>query len=417
MKDPINPKSNPAQRLFSATARLGSLDVEKNDAVYAWTQARADLFDMKRNLAKLPLLRKKAAQLHKNWARVIVDRRGLDDDPLPADARRLWSAVAARNAILSVDFSIKSRDEPFLRLLAQKEIAVKQLCAAAAKVALRKKLSPESMAGLIRLVSAVSSAGSAQGDGARATRHREDLAAAMQSCASSVPCWIMPCWRVSQSLPAEIGSFDLLVIDEASQSDITALPVLLRGQRIPVVGDSKQVSPTGGFISEKTISDLKSRLFASPTRHPFIEQLLPGRSIFDLAQTCFADARVALNQHFRCVPQCIALSNKLFYHSQLQPRRLPQKSERLVPAIVSIRVPGKKVGKKNEIEAKALVKYLVSEISEDGELARRNCSVGIISLMGSEQVRYLRTLVLQNLSDAQLSKHKILVRSYFFSGR
>ena len=106
-----------------------------------------------------------------------------------------------------------------------------------------------------------------------------------------------------------------------------------------------QVSPTAAFIKEDDIVELKARLFASrhpyanffpkvsfPLRHGtvsfrdctvrnmaglfvivlnrYVEQLLPGRSIFDLAQTCYSTARVALNEHFRCVPQCIALSNE-----------------------------------------------------------------------------------------------------------
>ena len=77
-------------------------------------------------------------------------------------------------------------------------------------------------------------------EGSRATRHREDLAAAMNDCARAVPCWIMPTWRVSQCLPAEVASFDLVVLDEASQSDVTALTALMRGTRVLVVGDQKQ---------------------------------------------------------------------------------------------------------------------------------------------------------------------------------
>ena len=155
----------------------------------------------------------------------------------------------------------------------------------------------------------------------------------------------------------------------------------------------------------------QARLFAAPSRHPFIEQLLPGRSIFDLAQTCFADARVALSQHFRCVPRCIALSNELFYHGRLQPRRLPPQSERLLPAIVDVKVArGKKKGKANVREAAARVEYLAAELAEgSGALARRGATVGIISLMGKEQVRVLRALLLQHVSDAQLARHRIVV--------
>ena len=57
----------------------------------------------------------------------------------------------------------------------------------------------------------------------------------------------MPHYRVSQeSLPAELGCFDLVVIDEASQSDLAAvLPSLLRAKKALIVGDDKPVSLRG----------------------------------------------------------------------------------------------------------------------------------------------------------------------------
>lgn len=67
----------------------------------------------------------------------------------------------------------------------------------------------------------------------------------MSQCYGAVPFWIMPTWRVAEQLPAEIGVIDLVIIDGASQSDVTELPVLLRGKKVLVVGDDRQVSPTG----------------------------------------------------------------------------------------------------------------------------------------------------------------------------
>ena len=259
----------------------------------------------------------------------------------------------------------------------------------------------------MRLVSAVAQAGAAQGDGARSARYRADLAAALLECAAAIPCWVMPTWRVSQCLPAVAASFDLVVLDEASQSDVTALPALLRGAEVLVVGDGKQVSPTAAFVSEARIGELKAGLLAS--RHPYVEQLLPGRSIFDLSNTCYANARVALSQHFRCVPSCIAFSNEKFYHGRLLPRRLPPRSERMEPALIDVRVPGGLKDKKkvNSVEALALVRYLAARLGEGGEYA--SASVGVISLGGVEQARELRKLLLEHLSDRQLSQHRVVV--------
>jgi hypothetical protein len=45
----------------------------------------------------------------------------------------------------------------------------------------------------------------------------------------------MPEWRICETIPPELGLFELVVIDEASQSDIWALPALLRGKKLLVV--------------------------------------------------------------------------------------------------------------------------------------------------------------------------------------
>ena len=65
-----------------------------------------------------------------------------------------------------------------------------------------------------------------KGTGIRAIHHRLLARAAMERAYPAVPCWIMPQWRVSESIPAKIGSFDHVVNDEASQSDIWAMPAL-----------------------------------------------------------------------------------------------------------------------------------------------------------------------------------------------
>ena len=65
--------------------------------------------------------------------------------------------------------------------------------------------------------------------GQRAALYRQDSRRAMENCYDAVPCWIMPSWRVSEQLPASFGGFDLVILDEASQSDARELPALLRG--------------------------------------------------------------------------------------------------------------------------------------------------------------------------------------------
>ena len=81
------------------------------------------------------------------------------------------------------------------------------------------------------------------GTGVRSIRHRANARKAMLRANEAVRCWIMPHWRVSESLPSDLALFDLVILDEASQSDMWALPAILRGKKLLVVGDDKQVSP------------------------------------------------------------------------------------------------------------------------------------------------------------------------------
>lgn len=70
---------------------------------------------------------------------------------------------------------------------------------------------------LKRYLNAMQSMGT--GLGLRAMRYRRDAQEAMTRAYRAVPCWVLPQWRVSETIPSEVGLFDLVIIDEASQSD------------------------------------------------------------------------------------------------------------------------------------------------------------------------------------------------------
>ncbi len=64
------------------------------------------------------------------------------------------------------------------------------------------------------------------------------------------PCTIATPTTVSEYLPREIASFDLVIIDEASQIEpASAIGSIARGKQLIVVGDPKQLPPTRFFFS------------------------------------------------------------------------------------------------------------------------------------------------------------------------
>jgi len=254
---------------------------------------------------------------------------------------------------------------------------------------------------LMRFVSSVAKIG--KGTGKRAPRHRRDAYRAMQDCYGGVPCWIMPTWRVSESLPSDFGSFDLVIIDEASQSDITALPAILRAKKLLIVGDDKQVSPTAAFLAEEKILQLKHNFLRE---QPFAELLLPGVSIYDLANAVFPGQRIMLTEHFRCVEPIIRFSMQ-FYNEPLIPLRIPKSSEKLTPPLIDVYVKGGRRderSKVNEVEAEAIIaeiKILVADQKYNGR------SIGIVSLIGAQQAKYIQDQVLIELGEDVFQEYRI----------
>lgn len=242
------------------------------------------------------------------------------------------------------------------------------------------------------------------GTGIRAVRFRKNAREAMLRAYKAVPCWILPQWRVSEALPPEIGLFDLVIIDEASQSDIWALPALLRGKKLLVVGDHKQVSPSAVGMKEVKIQELVDRFLKD---QPHGSEMTPDKSIYDLARVVFAGNSVMLKEHFRCVPAIIEFSNREFYKGDIKPLRLPRASERLDPPLIDVFVKGGyRKGDINQPEAKAIVDEIKSILASP-EMSGR--TIGVVTLMGMEQAAYITKLVNQEISPTDIVERMISV--------
>ena len=242
------------------------------------------------------------------------------------------------------------------------------------------------------------------GRGVRAIRHRKTAREAMTRAYEAVPCWVLPHWRVSETLPAEIGLFDLVVIDEASQSDIWALPALLRGKKLLVVGDHKQVSPSAVGTAEEKIKELISRFLG---KQPFGSEMTPDKSIYDLARVVFAGNQIMLKEHFRCVPAIIEFSNREFYQGDIRPLRVPKANERLDPPLIDVFVKGGyRRGDVNPAEAEAIVDEIKTII---GDPAYDDRSIGIVTLLGTAQAAFIHERISDEISPVDIVGRKIAI--------
>jgi very-short-patch-repair endonuclease len=252
----------------------------------------------------------------------------------------------------------------------------------------------------------------AGGRGQRAVLYRQDSRRAMESCYDAVPCWIMPTWRVSEQLPTSFGAFDLVILDEASQSDARELPALLRGKKILVVGDDRQVSPSAAFLSIARIGRLRDNFLSE---FPYRAQVEPGASLYDLSRVMFPNRFVMLKEHFRCVEPIIRFSMQ-FYNEPLIPLRIPRGVERLDPPLIDIYVEdGERRGKSkvNPAEAEVIVAEIekiiadpiLSVVGGDKDQPR---SIGVISLVGAEQAAFVQKELMERIGEAAMVRHRIM---------
>ena len=323
-----------------------------------------------------------------------------EDRTFPPDWRAAWNWARMRVHLEGIEareelVSISRRRADLERGLAN---LYQDMVAKAAWLATKKRSTPKILQALAGYAIAIRRIG--QGTGPNATRYRRDARDAMLDAAGAVPCWIMNHARISEAMPADIGSFDLVIVDEASQSDLWALPAILRGARILVVGDDKQVSPDAGFIPAQHLQALRQRFLQD---QPYGAEMTPEKSLYDLALRVFAAGQVMLREHFRCVPPIIAYSNRVFYKGGIHPIRIPKPSERLDPPLVDIYVPEgvRDRRDRNDLEAQAIAAEVTALIENPGFDGR---SVGVVSLLGTEQAKHIDKLVRQRVDAAELHR-------------
>jgi len=238
----------------------------------------------------------------------------------------------------------------------------------------------------------------------RAVRLRQDARMAASQANPAVPCWIMPHYRVSESLPAELGCFHLVVIDEASQSDLTALPSLLRAKKVLIVGDDKQVSPEGVGLEEEKIRSLMSRFLGNQVE-TYRPQMSPERSIYDLFKVVFAKSSVMLKEHFRCVGPIIEYSKREFYNHELRPLRMPKASERLDPPLIDVVVEdGYREGDVNRPEARFIIDEIKKIVADPNMCGR---SIGVVSLLADKQALLIWERLTDELGPEVMQRYRI----------
>jgi len=104
-----------------------------------------------------------------------------------------------------------------------------------------------------------------------------------------VPVWVMPLSRVVENFDPRVTRFDVVIIDEASQSDVMALLALYLGKVRTGGWRSEQVSPTPVGQDLNMVGNLISQyLQGIPNSHLYDGQI----SIYDLARQSFGGSHM-----------------------------------------------------------------------------------------------------------------------------
>lgn len=263
-----------------------------------------------------------------------------------------------------------------------------------------------------------------KGTGKYAQRHLAAANKAMVEAVGAVPVWVMPLFRVVQSFGVEPGIFDVIIVDEASQCDLRALPVLYRGKKVLIVGDPEQISPANVGILKEKVYEL-NRQFLAPIPYP--ERFDIDHSLYAITSTIPEIDRILLTEHFRCVPPIIEFNNHLCpsYGGRLEPLRRPSPRELLEPPIQTVFAENgfKNNNDVNEPEAQKLVEALVSLCRDPryaiGERKNRKRTMGVISLLGEKQAKYISNLITRHpdLDERELEERRIICGdAYDFQG-
>jgi very-short-patch-repair endonuclease len=205
------------------------------------------------------------------------------------------------------------------------------------------------------------------------------------------PCILAGIRDYAEFIPLEKNLFDLIIIDEASQVSVAqALPALIRGKQVIVLGDDKQFSN----VKANNASKVTNQELRKKVKEAFLTERLQGKEKdtkgwlakvdknFDIKNSILKFSRFIRNyecqlkKHFRCYPEIISYSDKYFYDNTLQCMKIRGKKIEDVIKIEVIEHDGKFDESKNTNELEA--RHIVKKLKEFKKIGTQQ-SIGIIT--------------------------------------
>ena len=286
------------------------------------------------------------------------------------------------------------------RLCADLREATAQLAVAKAWLAVKSRLS--NGPALSNLFSLAAYMKRAVGRGRKSAAWRREVNRLLPACQQAVPVWIMMIQDALLNF-STASKFDVIVVDEASQADMTALPLLYMGKKVIVVGDDRQVTPLSVGTSEAAVDALCARHLEGRVKEP---KLYDSRlSLYGLVQSMAFPAHM-LVEHFRSVPEIIGWCSRLSYNGTIRPLR-DASSSSLKPAVLPWRTRGTAGDNGvNEEEAQAVIRLLRAMIHDPAYDGKTFGIIPMRSVYGA-QVNRIRRLLVENFDPREIERRRI----------
>jgi very-short-patch-repair endonuclease len=375
-----------------------------------YREAYEHLLELKSKQADLDLRRTLLAKLESAapaWAGAIRNRSGVHgrSEP-PHDAASAWTWRQVNDeldrrgsASLEVLQSKSEKLREQLRRLTIDLIDKRSWSSQAQRTSSRQR---QALVGWLDTIRRIG-----KGHGIRVSLLRAEAARKMSECRGAVPVWVMPLSRVVENFDPRTTRFDVVIIDEASQSDVMALVALYLGKTALVVGDHEQVSPSAVGQDLGVIQNL---IFQYLRDIPNADLYDGQMSIYDLARQSFGGT-TCLVEHFRCVPEIIQFSNMISYDGRIRPLRDASRVH-LQPHTIAHRVSASsRDGKINRQESLAVASLMAAAL-EQPEYKKNNAgepmSFGVVSLVGDEQAIEIDNMIRAHVSPDRYELHRVL---------
>ncbi len=338
------------------------------------------------------------------WAQEIAGRDGVNGEgTVPGDVNTHWIRAQLRGELekrLGTDLEdVQNRIAELTK--GYSGVTRELITRRAWSAELRTMRDPNRKSALATWATLVKRVGKGTGKRAEQLLASGELRRAMKACRRSVPVWIMPLPSVAEYFEPGDEKFDVLIIDEASQADLSGLIGLYIAKKVIVVGDDKQVSPTPVGMDLETSQKLHAEFLTGVKNASMYDELV---SIYDLGKANYEP--ITLREHFRCATDIINFSNYHTYNGLICPLR-DSGSITVKPAMVEYRVKdGAPSGKKtNKNEANAVVSLICACMKQK---EYKGLTFGVITMIGDEQGVLIDRMLRERITESQYRERQIL---------